>query len=73
MKNISRPNILFPQGYGVPEHLAAIARYGPSSIHRRSFEPVKGILGWSREVAFPSAAGLQQPKATKEKKKRTRS
>jgi ribonuclease HII len=28
------------KGYGTPEHLAALARYGPCAIHRRSFAPV---------------------------------
>ncbi len=28
------------KGYGTPEHLAALARLGPSPIHRRSFAPV---------------------------------
>jgi len=27
-------------GYGTPEHLAALARYGPCAVHRRSFMPV---------------------------------
>jgi ribonuclease HII len=27
------------RGYGTPGHLAALARLGPSSIHRRSFAP----------------------------------
>jgi ribonuclease HII len=27
------------KGYGSADHLAALARYGPSSIHRRSFAP----------------------------------
>jgi ribonuclease HII len=27
-------------GYGTAEHLAALRRLGPSSIHRRSFQPV---------------------------------
>lgn len=30
-------------GYGTPQHLAAIARYGPSPIHRRSFTPVRQL------------------------------
>ena len=30
-------------GYGTPEHLAAIERYGPSPIHRRSFAPVRQL------------------------------
>ena len=29
------------KGYGTPEHLAALARNGPCSAHRRSFGPVK--------------------------------
>jgi ribonuclease HII len=29
----------FP-GYGAPEHLAALARLGPTPLHRKSFSPV---------------------------------
>lgn len=29
------------KGYGTPQHLAALARFGPCSIHRRSFSPVR--------------------------------
>ena len=29
------------KGYGTPEHLAAIDRFGPCDIHRRSFDPIK--------------------------------
>lgn len=29
------------KGYGTPEHLAALKRFGPSPIHRRSFAPVR--------------------------------
>ena len=39
---------LFPEygfrenmGYGTRQHLAALERYGPSPIHRRSFAPVR--------------------------------
>ena len=28
------------KGYATPEHLAALKRFGPCEIHRRSFEPV---------------------------------
>lgn len=31
-------------GYPTPEHLAALARYGPSPQHRRSFGPVRAVL-----------------------------
>lgn len=30
-------------GYATPQHLAAIDRYGPSPIHRRSFAPVREL------------------------------
>ncbi|MCE5287073.1 MAG: ribonuclease HII [Pelosinus sp.] len=29
------------KGYGTKEHIAAIRKYGPCPIHRRSFEPIK--------------------------------
>jgi ribonuclease HII len=32
------------KGYGTPEHLAAIAEYGPCPIHRRTFAPVRHAL-----------------------------
>ena len=42
------------KGYGSESHMEAIARYGPSVWHRRSFEPIKSInqrenLGEGRE------------------------
>jgi ribonuclease HII len=32
------------KGYGVPEHMAALARLGPTPLHRRSFKPVAQTL-----------------------------
>jgi ribonuclease HII len=32
------------KGYGSPEHLAALARMGPTPLHRRSFQPVAQSL-----------------------------
>ena len=32
------------KGYGTPEHLAALARYGPCTEHRKTFEPVASYL-----------------------------
>jgi len=29
------------KGYHAPEHIAAIEKYGPTPLHRRSFEPVR--------------------------------
>ena len=31
------------KGYGTPEHLAALDRFGPCAIHRKSFAPVAQI------------------------------
>jgi ribonuclease HII len=33
------------KGYPVPEHLAALKRLGASPIHRRSFAPVRSVVG----------------------------
>jgi len=32
------------KGYGTPEHLAALKRFGPTPIHRRSFAPVRAAM-----------------------------
>jgi ribonuclease HII len=31
------------KGYGTQEHLAAIKKFGPCPIHRKSFEPIKSL------------------------------
>lgn len=42
------------KGYGTPAHLAAIARLGPSPVHRRSFAPVRqGVLPLETGAGFP--------------------
>jgi ribonuclease HII len=33
------------KGYATPEHLARLAQYGACEIHRRSFAPVRLVLG----------------------------
>jgi ribonuclease HII len=33
------------KGYGTPQHLAALAAFGPCPIHRRSFAPLKPVPG----------------------------
>lgn len=33
------------KGYGSPEHLRALARLGPTPSHRRTFAPVRALLG----------------------------
>ena len=32
------------KGYPTPEHLAALAKHGPSPAHRRSYAPVRAVL-----------------------------
>jgi len=32
------------KGYGTAQHVAALKKYGPCPIHRRSFEPVKSLV-----------------------------
>ncbi|HOK05157.1 MAG TPA: ribonuclease HII [Victivallales bacterium] len=32
------------KGYGTREHIEALKKYGPSPIHRKSFEPIKSIF-----------------------------
>jgi ribonuclease HII len=32
------------KGYSTPEHYEALGRYGPTPIHRRSFEPVREAM-----------------------------
>lgn len=43
------------KGYPVREHLAALARLGASPIHRRSFGPVRTVLGLPPLPPWPNA------------------
>jgi ribonuclease HII len=40
------------KGYGTPEHLDALKRYGPTPLHRFSYAPVREARCW--------ASGAQQ-------------
>lgn len=37
------------KGYGSAAHLAALRRYGPSPIHRKSFAPIRHLIEATRE------------------------
>lgn len=37
------------KGYGTKAHLENLRRLGPSPVHRRSFGPVKALLGGGAE------------------------
>jgi ribonuclease HII len=38
------------KGYGTVEHIDAIRRFGPCSIHRKSFEPIRSMLSSPDEL-----------------------
>jgi ribonuclease HII len=40
------PEYHFPKnaGYGTPDHLSALERFGVTKIHRKSFEPIKSMI-----------------------------
>jgi ribonuclease HII len=42
------------KGYPVREHLAALKKRGPSPVHRRSFGPVRSVLGLPPLPAWPN-------------------
>ncbi len=47
------------KGYGTPEHLGQLRRHGPCSEHRRSFAPVRHLLGTRDRIApHEPGAGL---------------
>lgn len=50
------------KGYGTPEHLAALEKYGPCPIHRRSFLPLSSLPSTTktlpRGTPAPSAPAL---------------
>lgn len=47
------------KGYPVPEHLAALERLGASPIHRRSFAPVRAVLGLAPLPPWPEQASVK--------------
>jgi len=40
------------KGYATEEHLAAIGRWGPCPIHRKSFDPVKSLYYATQQISF---------------------
>lgn len=51
---------VFPQyglnrhkGYGTPEHIKALECFGPTSLHRFSFEPVRLYCPWDVWLGYP--------------------
>jgi ribonuclease HII len=46
------------KGYGAPEHLAALERFGPTSLHRFSFEPVRNASTERLWTGYPEQSSL---------------
>lgn len=42
------------KGYSTPEHLKALEKYGPTPLHRMSYEPVRRVLGLRSEDLDPA-------------------
>lgn len=40
------------KGYATPQHLEAIQKWGPCTLHRKSFEPVKSMLATDVQIDF---------------------
>lgn len=63
---MSRWDAVFPeygfaqnQGYGTPEHLAALACVGPAWLHRFSFSPVRAASRHATWTGYPVLGSLQ--------------
>jgi ribonuclease HII len=44
------------KGYGTPEHLSALERLGPTTLHRFSFQPVRNVSQFEMWTGYPTAA-----------------
>lgn len=61
---------LLPFAMQVPAHRAAIHQHGPCAVHRRSFEPVKSMVGFAgygqraKAAALVAAAAAEETAAT---------
>jgi len=49
------------KGYPTPEHLQALARHGACEAHRRTYAPVRAVLGPPLDLAAADAAAVSSP------------
>lgn len=49
------------KGYGTAEHLAALEQFGPTTLHRFSFEPVRARHRGAPWSGYPELVSVQQP------------
>lgn len=57
---LARWHEVFPQyaldhnkGYGTPDHMKALETFGPTSLHRFTFEPVRVYCPWDAWLGYP--------------------
>ena len=57
---------VFPQygldankGYSTPEHIKALTTFGPTSLHRFSFEPVRACCPYEAWLGYPIAQQIE--------------
>ncbi|MBL0059413.1 MAG: ribonuclease HII [Elusimicrobia bacterium] len=53
-KQFPQYNFAGNKGYGTPDHIEALRRYGPSPLHRKSFAPIRKAL--APELPFEPVA-----------------
>ena len=53
-------NLKSNKGYSTPDHLAALGRLGPTTLHRFSFEPVRAVSRYSAWTGYPEPAPEQR-------------
>jgi ribonuclease HII len=51
------------KGYGTPEHLDALRRYGPTPLHRFSYAPVKDARCWAAQATQDTLPLADSPEA----------
>ncbi|HLH37924.1 MAG TPA: ribonuclease HII [Bryobacteraceae bacterium] len=53
-------NLKSNKGYATPDHLAALSRLGPTTLHRFSFEPVRAVSRYPVWTGYPEPAPEQR-------------
>lgn len=48
------------KGYGTPDHVAALDKFGPTPMHRFSFEPVRLRSRWETWAGYPTTVDAEQ-------------
>ncbi|MGD1095333.1 MAG: ribonuclease HII [Bryobacteraceae bacterium] len=49
------------KGYSTPDHIAALERFGPTNLHRFSFEPVRNASRYQTWMGYPRLRPSSEP------------